>query len=101
MKASHTPKPRTLDVRSYFDRGEEPLTKILATVDALRPKESLLLITPFLPSPLIERLHSEGFDALPQRRRDGAWLTRFTRQCLEAAVGRPARRRASSPRSPG
>jgi uncharacterized protein (DUF2249 family) len=48
-------------------------------VGALSETESLLLVTPFLPSPLIEKLNSEGFTARPERRNDGAWETRFSR----------------------
>jgi hypothetical protein len=34
----------------------------------------------FLPSPMIERLQSEGFQARPERRGDGGWQTYFSRQ---------------------
>jgi uncharacterized protein (DUF2249 family) len=72
-------KLRTLDVRPLFVAGVEPLPAILAALSALGRGESLLLITPFLPSPLIERVHSDGFDARPERRLDGSWITQFTR----------------------
>jgi hypothetical protein len=39
----------------------------------------LLLITPFIPSPLIEKLHSEGFEARPEPRGDGSWQTLIRR----------------------
>lgn len=79
MKASESRKTRTLDVRPLFKRGEEPFPKIMAAVAALALDEELLLVTPFLPSPLIEKLSSEGFQARPERCGDGAWRTRFTR----------------------
>lgn len=73
-------KVRTLDVRPLIARGEEPFRKIMSTVAALQPGEGLLLISPFLPSPLIEKLQSEGFTARPERGADGAWRTHFLQQ---------------------
>ena len=61
-------------------QGEEPFQAILATVAALGPAEDFLLVSPFLPSPLIERLHAEGFTARPERAGDGSWRTRFSRE---------------------
>jgi uncharacterized protein (DUF2249 family) len=71
---------RTLDVRPLFERGDEPFAVIRKSVDALTAKEGLVLITPFLPSPLIEILQNEGFKARPERRSDGSWQTCFTRE---------------------
>lgn len=67
-------------MRSLVARGEEPFEKIMQSISALLPGESLLLVTPFLPSPLIERLQANGFQARPQRRHDGSWETQFLRQ---------------------
>jgi uncharacterized protein (DUF2249 family) len=77
--ATEPRKTRTLDVRSLIRRGEEPFTKIMAAIAALAPQEDLLLVTPFLPAPLIEKLRSEGFETRPEHRSDGSWQTRFTR----------------------
>lgn len=74
---STTRKPRTLDVRPLMARGEEPFAPIMQAVASLAPGEDFLLISPFLPSPLIEKLQSEGFQARPERRSDGAWQTLF------------------------
>ena len=73
-------KIRTLDVRPLFAAGEEPFVKIMETVASLGPREDLLVISPFLPSPLVEKLRSEGFHARPERRADGAWQTHFARE---------------------
>lgn len=72
-------KLRTFDIRPMMANGEEPFTAIMEAVDALGPADDLVLITPFLPSPLIEKLHSEGFQARPERRADGGWQTHFSR----------------------
>jgi hypothetical protein len=80
MKPPRSAKIRTLDVRPLIARGEEPFTKIMAAVAALSPQDSLVLLTPFLPAPLIEKLRSEGFEAQPERADDGSWRTRFVRE---------------------
>lgn len=73
-------KTRTLDVRPLMARGEEPFAKIMQTIASLGATEDLILVTPFLPSPLIEKLGSEGFHSRPERRGDGGWQTHFARE---------------------
>ena len=72
-------KRHMLDLRPVIAAGGEPFSKIMTAVAAVAVGETLLLITPFLPSPLIEKLQSEGFSARPERRSDGAWQTAFRR----------------------
>lgn len=72
-------KFRTLDVRPVLKSGGEPFSVITSEVAKLKPDEGLILITPFLPSPLIEHLKSSGFEARPQVQSDGTWQTIFTR----------------------
>jgi uncharacterized protein (DUF2249 family) len=78
MTPSDYRKIRTLDVRPLIARGEEPFQKIMSTVAGLAAGESLMLVTPFLPSPLIEKLRAEGFTARPEHIA-GAWRTHFIR----------------------
>lgn len=52
---------RSLDVRPILAAGGEPLPLIRRRVDELGPGDGLLVIAPFLPSPLIELLGAEGF----------------------------------------
>ena len=80
MKALPRRKCRTLDVRPLIARGDEPFTAIMSAASNLSADETLLLVTPFVPSPLIEKLQSEGFTARRERRGDGAWQTTFTRE---------------------
>lgn len=77
--AAPKPKQHILDVRALIARGEEPFPKIIAAVTALPERDALVLISPFLPSPLIEKLQAEGFQSRPERRADGSWQTRFQR----------------------
>lgn len=60
-------------------RGEEPFKKIIATVNSLAPDEGLIVTTPFLPSPLIERMQTAGYHVRPERGADGSWRTFFWR----------------------
>ena len=73
-------KTHTLDLRPVIAAGKEPFSKIMAAVAAVGIGETLMLVTPFLPSPLIEKLQSEGFAARPERRGDGSWQTSFRRE---------------------
>ena len=72
-------KFKTVDVRSMIAKGAEPFSRIRTAVEALRPDEGLSVVAPFLPSPLIERLGSEGFSSRVARQEDGAWITYFWR----------------------
>ena len=73
------PKFKTLDVRPILARGEDPFTKIRAAVDALKGGAGLSVVAPFLPSPLIEKLGSEGFRSRVERQLGGVWITHFWR----------------------
>ena len=70
---------KTLDVRPMIARGVEPFAKIRSAVDALKTGEGLIVIAPFLPSPLIEKLKSEGFRSEVHHQPDGAWAVNFWR----------------------
>ena len=76
-KADGGRKFRTIDVRPMFARDESPFQAIMAAVAAIKPGEGLCVVSPFLPSPLIERMQAGGFEARPERRADGAWETFF------------------------
>lgn len=79
MKPSGSRKTHTLDVRPMLSRREEPFAAILAAVARLGPQDTFVLVTPFLPAPMIEKLRSEGFLATPERGADGVWRTIFSR----------------------
>ena len=70
---------KRLDVRPLIAGGAEPLATIRARVDALKTNEGLTVIAPFLPSPLIEKLGSEGFRSRVQHQPDGTWAVNFWR----------------------
>ena len=70
---------KKLDVRPLLAKGTEPFAAIRARVDALKAGEGLTVIAPFLPSPLIEKLNSEGFQSTAQHQPDGTWAVNFWR----------------------
>ena len=73
---------KRLDVRPLIAAGEEPFPRIRARVDALGAGEGLLVIAPFLPSPLIEKLGHDGFASKVQHGAGGEWMVYFWRQPL-------------------
>ncbi|MGA2244459.1 MAG: DUF2249 domain-containing protein [Verrucomicrobiota bacterium] len=60
-------------------RGVEPFPEIHKRVDALKPDEGLIVIAPFLPSPLIENLAGEGFSSKVERGNGADWMVYFWR----------------------
>lgn len=68
------------DVRPVLERGEDPYGQIRRRVDELRPDQGLIIVAPFLPSPLIEKLGSEGFSRRMERGHRGEWIVYFWRE---------------------
>jgi uncharacterized protein (DUF2249 family) len=66
-----------LDVRPILASGGEPLTLIRERIASLPPGEGLLVIAPFLPSPLIEMLRGEGFQSKTIRDPRAGWQVYF------------------------
>jgi len=60
-------------------RGEEPFPAIRARAQELKPGAGIIIVAPFLPSPLIERLGSEGFASKVERGSVTEWLIYFWR----------------------
>ena len=71
---------KRFDVRDIIRRGQEPFSEIRNRVDALQPEQGLIIIAPFLPSPLIEKLGSEGFLSKLERGDGTDWIVYFWRE---------------------
>ena len=71
---------KRLDVRPLLANGTEPFATIRSRVAALKAGQGLTVIAPFLPSPLIEKLNSEGFHSTAQHQPDGTWAVNFWRE---------------------
>ena len=78
-------KFKMLDVRPMHAKGAEPFGVIRAKIDTLKAEEGLTVIAPFLPSPLIEKLRSEGFQSSAARHSGGAWAVNFWREDQEGS----------------
>ena len=70
---------KKVDVRRLLANGLEPFPEIRKRIDALKPDEGLTVVAPFLPSPLIEKLSSEGFHSRVEHQPNGSWVVHFTR----------------------
>ncbi len=69
---------KKFDVRRLLAQGVEPFPEIRKRIDLLQPNEGLSVIAPFLPSPLIEKLTSEGFQSRVERQvGGGGWVVHF------------------------
>jgi uncharacterized protein (DUF2249 family) len=71
---------KRFDVRAMLARGVEPFPEIRQRVDALAAGEGLLVVAPFLPSPLVEKLNSEGFASKIERGAGADWVVYFWRE---------------------
>jgi len=68
------------DVRELIRRGIEPFPEMRQRVDGLKSEEGLIVIAPFLPSPLIELLDGEGFESKVERGTGADWIVYFWRK---------------------
>jgi hypothetical protein len=72
-------KFKRFDVREMLSRGIEPFPEVRQRVDALKSDEGLIIVAPFLPSPLIEALGGEGFATKVERGTGADWIIYFWR----------------------
>jgi hypothetical protein len=73
---------KRFDVRDLLQRGVEPFPEIHKRVEALKPDEGLIVMAPFLPSPLIEKLAGEGFSSKVERGHGADWMVYFWRTAV-------------------
>ena len=71
---------KRFDVRDLLSRGIEPFPEILKRIGKLKSDEGLIVVAPFLPSPLIERLGGEGFASKVERGSGADWMVYFWRK---------------------
>lgn len=75
-------KFKRFDVREMIRSGVEPFPEILKRVSALGSEDGMIVVAPFLPSPLIERLAGEGFVSKVERGQGADWLVYFWREAV-------------------
>ena len=71
---------KRFDVRELLNPGIEPFPEIRKRVDRLSAGEGLIVVAPFLPSPLIEKLGSEGFSTRLEPGDGAAWMVYIWRE---------------------
>jgi len=71
-------KFHTLDVRPILATGGDPFSTIRGRIEKLGANEGLAVVAPFLPSPLIEKLGSEGYLSRVEHQTN-SWITYFWR----------------------
>ena len=71
---------KRFDVRDLINRGVEPFPEIRKRVTAIKAGQGLIIVAPFLPSPLIEKLGSEGFASKVERGSGADWMVYFWRE---------------------
>ena len=75
-------KFKRFDVRGLLQQGIEPFPEIFAKAQELGAEDGLLVVAPFLPSPLVERLAGEGFASKVERGAGPDWLVYFWREAV-------------------
>ncbi len=73
-------KFKRFDVRDLLRNGVEPFPEIRKRVDALEPGAGLIVVAPFLPSPLVEKLTGDGFVSKVERGQGADWIVYFWRE---------------------
>jgi uncharacterized protein (DUF2249 family) len=73
-----------LDVRDDIRNGREPFSKIMDAASNLREGQSLLLLAPFEPVPLVHILNQRGFRHSAHSNRAGDWEVLFERRSMDA-----------------
>lgn len=71
-------KPIELDVRPILRSGGEPFGTIMAAVGDLAPGQSLRLLAPFRPDPLLQVLARQGFASDTRQLENGDWEVTFS-----------------------
>jgi uncharacterized protein (DUF2249 family) len=72
-------EPLVVDTRPIFGRGETPCAAIDEAVASLIPGQKLVLLVPFEPAPLYQKLAQAAFTHHARVLDDGAWQVEFRR----------------------
>ncbi len=63
----------TYDAYLDIDAGGHPLGKVMSDIQKLGDDECYLLITPFLPAPLLKKVEEKGFKVSTENDKDGSF----------------------------
>ncbi len=70
---------RTHDARAAIEAGEHPMPRVMADLAALPAGEIYLLVTPFVPAPLVDLAREKGFESFSVAETEGVVRTYFRR----------------------
>ncbi len=66
------------DAREMLAGGGHPVTKVLEDLESFEPGNIYQLVTPFLPSPLLEKVSALGYECW-SKEEDGVYRNYFCR----------------------
>lgn len=69
----------TLDARELIASGGHPLDEVLAGIQQLEPGKIFVLISPFAPTPMIEKVRAAGDLAWSEQAGPGEFKTYYKR----------------------
>ncbi len=67
----------TLDARPLLAQGIHPFEQVQQESAALQPGEIFEIITPFQPTPMVEKMSAAGFETYSEAAEDGMFHTFF------------------------
>jgi hypothetical protein len=70
----------TLDARPLLAQGIHPLERVQQECATLSPGEVYEIITPFPPSPMIEKMTADGFETHTESAADGMFHSYFRKK---------------------
>ena len=76
---------RTHDARAAIEAGEHPMPRVMADLAALADGEVYVLVTPFVPAPLVDLARGKGFSSFSAAEGDALVRTWFRRGGAVAA----------------
>lgn len=71
---------QTLDARVMLGQGAHPMPQVMQGLVDLGPDEVFLLVTPFVPAPLVAMAEGKGYAAWTDTDADGVVMTYFVRR---------------------
>jgi len=70
---------KTFDAKSMIASGGHPLTQVLQDLQGFENGRIYLLITPFLPAPLLDKVREQGYDIWTDKKDNDLFLNYFIR----------------------
>ncbi|GAB4370897.1 MAG: hypothetical protein Kow0042_13330 [Calditrichia bacterium] len=70
---------KTLDARPLLEAGEHPVGQVMQELETLATDQLFVLITPFIPSPLIDLAKNKGYRAWTVQEGEELFRTYFSR----------------------